>query len=240
MAADASPQSPQEAPSPDLTVEIWSDVVCPWCYIGKRRFETALDRLRDRHPGIEVDVRYRSFMLDPTAPVGESRLVREVYERKFGGPAAAEQIIGRVTAEAAGEGLEFRMDIAKRSNTFAAHRLLVLGERLGCQDQLKERLLAAYFTEGRSVGETDTLVQLAADVGIDEAEARAWLDDDRGRTEVEEHLEYAEANFLTGVPTFVFDRAAAVQGAQDPETFVITMERRLSAGQSHPQDSAST
>ena len=225
----AEPADPQ---AETLSVEIWSDVICPWCYIGKRRFETALSRFAEAHPEVGVNVAYRSFMLDPTAPVGESRLVREVYEKKFGGPAAADQIIGRVTAEAAGEGLDFRLDIAKRSNTLAAHRLLVLGEQLGRQGALKERLLAAYFTEGEPIGETDTLVKLAGEVGIDVDEARAWLESDGGRAEVDEHLEYAEANFMTGVPTFVIDRKAAVQGAQDPETFVIVLERRLDARRS--------
>jgi predicted DsbA family dithiol-disulfide isomerase len=223
-----------------LSVEIWSDVVCPWCYIGKRRFETALERFSATHPDVEVDVRYRSFMLDPTAPVGQSSLVREVYERKFGGPDAAEEIIERVTTEASGEGLDFNLDIAKRSNTLAAHRLLVLAERSGCQNELKERLLAAYFAEGEPIGETDTLMRLAGDVGIDATEARAWLDSEQGRTEVEEHLEFAEANFMTGVPTFVFDRTTAVQGAQAPDVFLDMLERRLSAGRSHPQESPST
>lgn len=221
-----------------IAVEIWSDVVCPWCYIGKRRFETALEQFTGSHPDVVVDVRYRSFMLDPSAPVGESQLVREVYERKFGGPDGAEQVIARVTGEAAKEGLEFNLDIAKRSNTLAAHRLLVLGEQLGCQDSLKERLLAAYFMEGEAVGEIDTLVRLAADVGIDSGKARAWLESDddseNGRAEVDEHLEFAEANFMTGVPTFVFDRASAAQGAQEPEVYVALLERRLSAGRSHP------
>jgi predicted DsbA family dithiol-disulfide isomerase len=224
----------------EVLVEIWSDVVCPWCYIGKRRFEDAVSRFTDAHPDVAVDVSYRSFMLDPGAPVGDSQPVRDVYEKKFGGPEAAEQIIGRVTAEAAGEGLEFRLDIAKRSNTLAAHRLLVLGERLGCQEALKERLLAAYFTEGKPVGDIDTLVELAADVGIDGSEARAWLDSDQGQAEVDDHLEFAEANFMTGVPTFVFDRTSAAQGAQAPEVFVELLERRLSAGRSHPEDSSST
>ncbi len=229
-----------EAPTETLSVEIWSDVICPWCYIGKRRFETALERFADAHPDVGVDVSYRSFMLDPTVPVGESRLVREVYEKKFGGPAAADQIIQRVSTEAAGEGLGFRLDIAKRSNTLAAHRLLVLAERLGCQAELKERLLAAYFTEGEPIGELDTLVRLAAEVGIDADQARAWLDGDDGQREVDEHLEYAEANFMTGVPTFVIDRAAAVQGAQDPDTFVIVLERRLATRRSAAEDSATT
>ncbi|MDH3678670.1 MAG: DsbA family oxidoreductase [Acidimicrobiia bacterium] len=212
-----------------MIVEIWSDVVCPWCYIGKRRFERALERFSAANPEVEVEVRYRAFMLDPTAPVGVSQPVREVYERKFGGPHGADEVLDRVTSEAAGEGLEFRMEIARRSNTLLAHRLLVLAERLGCQAELKERLLAAYFTEGREVGDQETLIELAAEVGIEPAEARDWLDDGRGKDEVGDHLEFAAANGLMHVPTFVFDREAAIPGAQEADVFLEMLERRLAA-----------
>ena len=210
-----------------MIVEIWSDVVCPWCYIGKRRFERALATFSEQHPDAEVTVRYRAFMLDPTAPAGVSEPVREAYERKFGGPEQAEAILDRVTGEAAGEGLEFRMDIAKRSNTFAAHRLLVLAEELGCQGQLKERLLAAYFTEGSAIGDPETLIALASEVGIDPDRSRAWLEDGSGRDEVGDHLEFAAANGLTSVPTFVFDRRFAVPGAQEPRIFLDALENGL-------------
>ena len=206
-----------------MRVEIWSDVVCPWCYIGKRRFESALETYRAA-TGDEVDVVYRAFMLDPRAP-SEAQPVREVYEKKFGGPAAADQILDRVTGEAAGEGLEFRMDIAVRANTLAAHRLLVLAEREGHQIALKERLMRAYFTEGTNIGDHDTLVRLATEVGMDPETSRAWLAGDGGRSEVADSLEFAASNGLASVPTYVFDRRIAVPGAQEAETFVRVMER---------------
>ncbi len=211
-----------------MQVEIWSDVVCPWCYIGKRRFETAMERFAERHPDVELDIRYRAFMLDPGAAIGRSEPVRDAYERKFGGPEAADAIIGRVTAEAAKEGLDFRMDIAQRSNTLAAHRLLVLADRHGCQAELKERLLASYFTEGKAIGDVDVLVAEAAAVGIDPETARAWLDGDGGNDEVAEQLHGAVDRGITGVPSFVVDGGFPLPGAQDPEVFVKVLERHLS------------
>lgn len=231
--AEPSPaEADPTAESATITVEVWSDVVCPWCYIGKRRFESAMRTFAADHPEVDVDVRYRAFLLDPTAPVGESSPVRETYEKKFGGAEAATAILDRVTTEAAGEGLEFQMDIALRSNTILAHRLLVLGEELGCQYELKERLMAAYFTEGKAIGTVEELVALAAEVGIDDEQARAWLQGDAGRDEVAAQLEFAADNGLTGVPTFVFDRAVAVPGAQQPELFVQILERQLAGAES--------
>jgi len=220
-----------------MIVEIWSDVICPWCYIGKRRFESAVEAFTANHPDVELDVRYRAFMLDPTAPVGSSQPVREAYAKKFGGPEAADSILARVTNEAAGEGLEFRMDIARRSNTALAHRLLTLAEAIsdsgraddGLQARLKERFLAAYFTEGCEVGDPEVLVTMAVEVGIDEDEARNWLAGDGGRREVAAHLEFAADNGIASVPTFVFDREVAIPGAQDPELLLKVLERRHQA-----------
>lgn len=206
-----------------MKVEIWSDVVCPWCYIGKRRFEEA-KAAYEAETGDQVEVVYRAFMLDPTAPQ-DALPVRTVYEKKFGGPQAAQDILDRVTSEAAGEGLAFRMDIALRANTLDAHRLLILAEQHGCQAELKERLMAAYFTEGVNVGDTDQLLEFAVEVGLDEEVARAWLQGDGGRAEVAESLEFAASNGLTGVPTYVFDRRVALPGAQTPETFSRVLSR---------------
>ena len=220
-----------------MIVEIWSDVVCPWCYIGKRRFEVAADQFKATNPDEELEVHYRAFMLDPTAPVGESQPVSEVYARKFGSPEAAEEVLSQVTREAAGEGIEFNLDIALRSNTMLAHRLLVLADFIASSEydesderlqiELKERFLAAYFTEGKAIGELEVLIELAAEVGIDPAQARPWLKGGGGRDEVADHLELAASNGLTSVPSFVFNRKIAVPGAQHPDTLVQMMERAL-------------
>jgi len=204
-----------------MRVEIWSDVVCPWCYIGKRRFETALKRFTEA-TGTEVEIEYKAFMLDPRAPA-DPQPVSEVYAKKFG--PQAEQILETVTSEAAGEGLEFRMDIAKRANTLPAHRLLVLAQRHDLQIPLKERLMQAYFTEGTDIGDLETLIALAAEIGLEAETARAWLLGEGGNEEVADSLEFAVANGLGSVPTYVFDRRVAVPGAQDPDTFVMIMER---------------
>ncbi len=206
-----------------MMVEIWSDVVCPWCYIGKRRFEAALAEYETK-TGDKVDVVFRPFMLDPKAPT-EPQPVRAAYERKFGGPMQAKQILDTVTSEAAGEGLDFNMDIALRSNTMSAHRLLVLAEREGHQVALKERLMKAYFTEGGDIGNHDRLIEYCVEVGMDAEMCQAWLDDDSGRAEVAKSLEFCAANGLASVPTYVFDRRVAVPGAQPVETFARIMER---------------
>lgn len=210
-----------------LSVEIWSDVVCPWCFIGKRRWEEGLEAFTAAHPDVVVDVAYRAFQLDPAAPVGDSQPVLQAYEKKFGGPAQAKQIIDRVTEEASTEGLDFRMDIALRSNTADAHRLLVLAEREGVQLECKERLMLAYFTEGENIGDHDTLVRLGTDVGLDAEVARGWLQGDGGRPEVADQLVFAADSGIHSVPTFVIDRSIGVPGAQPAEVFTEVLQRAL-------------
>lgn len=200
-----------------MRVEIWSDVVCPWCYIGKRRFEEAKDAY-EAETGDTVEVVYRPFMLDPTAPA-EPEPVVKAYEKKFGGPDGAAKVIDTVTSEAAGEGLAFRMDIAQRANTLSAHRLLVLAERHNCQEALKERLMAAYFVEGSDIADHDALVGYGVEVGLDAETARAWLDGDGGRDEVKASLRFCAENGIASVPTYVIDRRVAVPGAQPAATF---------------------
>jgi predicted DsbA family dithiol-disulfide isomerase len=207
-----------------LDVDVWSDVVCPWCYIGKRRFERAVEELRGE---IDVRITYRPYQLDPTAPrVGTP--VAQAYARKFGGPERAQQIIDHVTGIAAEEGVTFRMDRALRANTFDAHRLLWLSEATGQQVALKQRLLEAYFEEGLDVGDRDVLASCAADVGLDRAGVREFLDSDDGAEQVRALLAAAADAEITGVPTYVItagDKRWAVPGAQDTETFVQVMRR---------------
>ena len=196
-----------------VRIDVWSDIVCPWCYIGKRRLEGAIASVRHEHPELEVDLVYHAFLLDPRAPVGEDQPVREVYEKKFGGAERAQQLMDHVSGEAAGEGLQFRLDIAKRSNTILGHRLLAYALTEGKQLQLKERLLAAYFTEGAAIGQLDTLLDLASEVGLERAAAATWLADGGGQDSVAEDLQTAADNEITAVPTFVFNQAYAVPGA---------------------------
>ncbi len=208
-----------------IQLDVWSDIVCPWCYIGKRRLERGLAAAREIHPDLEVDLTYHAFQLDPRARVGEDRLVREVYERKFGGTERADQIIEHMTAEAAAEGLDFRLDIAKRSNTILGHRLLAFARQAGRQLDMKERLLHAYFTEGAAIGHLEVLVDLAEDIGLDGDRARTYLQGDGGEESVAADLRAAVDNDITAVPTFVFDRAYVVPGALDANAFTRVLSR---------------
>lgn len=187
-----------------ISVQIWSDVVCPWCAIGKRRFDQAKENFLRAHPDVNFEVTYQAFELDPTAPVGVDQSVYDVYVEKFGGDEAARSMIDRVTETAAADGIDFRLDIAQRSNTRLAHRLLVLAEREGKQDALKERLLQAYFTEGKRIGDASTLAELASEIGIDAQQAMDWMSSDSGAAEVASQLSKAAQLGITGVPTFVF------------------------------------
>jgi predicted DsbA family dithiol-disulfide isomerase len=204
-----------------VLVEIYSDVVCPWCYIGKRRFEEALSEFEHAD---EVDVVWRPFQLDPRAPTTPSPLL-DAYARKFGGPGRAMEIIDHVTEVAATVGLEFRLDIAQRGNTFAAHRLLwhVRDDR-ALQSALKERLMRAYFMEGGDIGDAATLAMLAGEVGVSDAES--FLASDDGADEVRAGLAVAADLEITAVPTFVFDGGRwSVPGAQDPSVFLIVLRK---------------
>jgi predicted DsbA family dithiol-disulfide isomerase len=212
-----------------LEVEIWSDVVCPWCYIGKRRFETAVAELHEAGDDIDVKVVYRPYQLDPTASPGSSTPVVEAYAKKFGGPERAEQIIGHVTSIAAGEGIEFRMDRALRANTLLAHRLLLLAETTGHQPALEERLLRAYFEDGLDIGDPDVLADCAAEIGLERATVRSFLDSDDGLAEVQQWLQVAREHEITAVPTFVFagpeGNGWMVPGAQESDVFVQVIRR---------------
>ena len=238
---------------PVLEVEIWSDVVCPWCYIGKRRFERAVAEVADE---IEVRARYRPYQLDPTAPIGAPTPVAEAYAKKFGGPERAEQIIRHVTSIAADEGLDFHMERGVRANTLQAHRLLLIAEATGHQQELKERLLQAYFVDGLDIGDAEVLVSCAAGVGLDAETVRGFLAGDDGLAEVQHLLAEAHRNGIIAVPTYVLGIPAAdgvgvggvgvggvgaggvgtdrepngwtVPGAQDTDVFVKVF-RRLAA-----------
>lgn len=208
-----------------ISVEIWSDVVCPWCYIGKRRFERAAAELDGE---IALTVGYRPYQLDPRASPGTSEPVFDAYVRKFGGPQQARAIIDRVTATAAEEGLEFRLDRARRANTLLAHRLLWWAEQPDNaldQAELKEHLLQAYFVDGLDVGDPDTLADLTIELGVDRRDTLQFLDGDSGRSEVARYLEQAADHGISAVPTFVLNGKWAIPGAQDSDTFVKVLRR---------------
>ena len=207
---------------PHIEVEIWSDVVCPWCYIGKRRFETAMAEVAGE---IDIDIVFRPYQLDPTASPGKAGPVVDAYAKKFGGPERAREIIDHVTAIAAESGIQFRMDRALRANTLLAHRLLWLAQATGQQVALKERLLQAYFIDGLDIGQPEVLATCASEIGLDHDRVLAFLDSDDGLAEVHNDLQTASEMGITAVPTFVFDGMWMVPGAQDPDTFVEVLRR---------------
>lgn len=212
-----------------ISVEIFSDVVCPWCYIGKRRWETALNELvAQRGEGVlnDISVVYRPYQLDPTAP-GNPSPVAETYAKKFGGPERAQAILNNVSEIAATEGLGFRMDIALRANTRDAHRLIDLALSHNKQHEMKERLMRVYFIEGLDVGARDVLVQLAAEVGLDAEDVRGYLASDAGIGALNSQLIEAQEVGISAVPTFVFNGEFAVPGAQDAEVFVRVLSKLL-------------
>jgi predicted DsbA family dithiol-disulfide isomerase len=218
--------------APTVTIEVWSDVVCPWCYIGKRRFAIGLRQVEAAlaADGIDVvfDVSYHPYQLDPTAAPGVSGPVVEAYAKKFGGRERAEAILATVTATAADAGLEFNMDKALRANTLLAHRLIWMAGQPGSpvdQDAMKERLLRAYFTDGLDIGDPDVLADCAADVGVDRGEAMAFLESGRGMAEVAAELDRANDQGITAVPTYVVNGQWAIPGAQEPATFAKVLRK---------------
>jgi predicted DsbA family dithiol-disulfide isomerase len=207
-----------------VKVEIWSDVVCPWCYIGKRRFERALAGFEHRD---EVEVRWRSFELDPRAPreSGDEEPAARLA-RKYGMTVEqARAAQDRVTGLAAEEGLAYRLDAARPANTFDAHRLLHLAADRGVQAAVKEGLMAAYFTEARPIGDSETLVAVAAGAGLDEAAAREVLAGDAYAEDVAADEREAAALGISGVPFFVLDRRYGVSGAQPAELIAQALDR---------------
>ena len=208
-----------------MRIEIWSDVVCPWCYIGKRRLETALADFPHRD---QVEIVWRSFQLDPSAPTTPTETVAEHLGRKYGGGAAGGQrMIDQVEAVAAEEGLLYRLGQAQRVGTIDAHRLLHAAREHGgaTQSRLKEALLHAYFVDAANVADQDTLARIAGEAGLDEATVRSVLDSDVYADEVEADIRQAAAYGATGVPFFVLEGRYAVSGAQPVETFRQALDR---------------
>jgi len=210
-----------------LTVEIWSDVVCPWCYVGKRRFEHALEQFAHRD---DVELIWRSFELDPSAPPERADSSAEHLAAKYGmSVEQAERSNAQMTELAAGEGLEYHLDRTRGGNSFDAHRLIHLAAAKGRQDAMKERLMRAYFTESEPVGDRDTLVRLATEVGLDGEQARAALEGEAYADAVHADEELAARIGIRGVPYFVLDRRYGVSGAQPAELLLQALDKAWEA-----------
>lgn len=208
-------------------VEIWSDVVCPWCYLGKRRFESALSRFEHRD---DVEVVWRSFELDPNAERNPSGTSAERLAAKYGmSPEEVAASHERLTGFAAEAGLEYHLDRTRGGNTFDAHRLIQLGKARGVQDAVKERLMRAYFTDTESVDDHETLIRIASEAGLDADEARIVLASDDYADAVREDEELARRIGINGVPFFVLGRRYGVSGAQAPDVLLEALDKSWEA-----------
>ncbi len=212
--------APTNAKSRVVNVEIVSDAICPWCYVGKRRFEAALAKLPD---DVTVDVHWRPFELNPQMP--PEGIDRDTYRsRKFGSLEHSRQLDARIVAAGAPDGIEFRHDLMRRTpNTFNAHRLIWLAEQEGVQDAVVEALFRGYFEEGRDIGDAAVLAELAAVAGLDRARVERFLASEEGSAEVSEALDDARRHQVSGVPTFVIDGEPAFAGAQPPDLILAQL-----------------
>ena len=210
-----------------MRIDVWSDVVCPWCYVGKRRFERALAGFEDR---AAVEVVHRSFQLDPSRPKGHTQNRREMLMAKYGlSVAQVETLDARMEQTAAAEGLEYHLrEDGVTGNTFDAHRLLQLAGARGRQDAAVERFYHAYFSEGRSIFEPEALTALAVDAGLSEAEVREVLAGEAYADAVAADMREARTLGVNGVPFFVIDRRFGVSGAQPSDVFEQMLARARS------------
>lgn len=208
-----------------LRIDVWSDIACPWCFVGKRRLEAALAKFAHREA---VEIIWRAFELDPSAPRERNSTVSYAARiaQKYGSSVAeAEGMITRMKDVAASDGLDFRFDKIRPGNTFDAHRVLHLAGERGKQDAVKERFLRAYMTEGEPIGDPETLVRLAGEAGLDPEEVRAVLASDAHVKDVRADEQEAGELGITGVPFFVFGEKYAVSGAQSAEVLLGALER---------------
>ena len=206
-------------------IDIISDVVCPWCFIGKRNLERALESWNAKHPDETPVVRWHPFQLNPQLPA--SGVPRKQYlEQKFGGPARAKEIYARVSAAGSRAGIEFDFDaIQVQPNTIDAHRLLHFAAEHGKQDEMAEAIFRRYFLEGADLTSAQTLADIAQQAGLDRDEAAAYLASATDRELIEEQDRRARAIGVEGVPFFIFNQRLALSGAQPPEVIVEAMEK---------------
>ncbi|MTD14755.1 thioredoxin domain-containing protein [Nakamurella sp. YIM 132087] len=204
-----------------IAIDIWSDIACPWCYIGKRRLESGLAEYAASEDAVPVEITYHSFELAPETPVDfAGGVVDHLVKAKGLAPAQVQQMLERVTGLAADEGLDYHFENVQHTNTVKAHQLLHLAKAHGLQLEMKERLLKAYFEQGRHVGHVEDLADLAVEVGLDRDEVVRELTADTYLDAVHADQAQARAYGINGVPFFVIDGKYGVSGAQEPATFV--------------------
>ncbi|MCR2785581.1 MULTISPECIES: DsbA family oxidoreductase [unclassified Microbacterium] len=203
-----------------IKIDVWSDIACPWCYIGKRNLENGLAAASADDDAPVVEVTYHSFELSPDTPVDfDGDELQFLADHKGMPREQVQQMLDRVVGVAAEAGLQYRFDLLKHTNTVKAHELLHFAKAQGRQLEMAERLMAAYFTEGRHLGRIDDLVALAAEVGLDADATREALESQRHLPDVRADQAQAQAYGISGVPFFVIDGKYGVSGAQPPEAF---------------------
>jgi len=210
--------------TPKMKVEIWSDIMCPFCYIGKRHYEEALSQFPD---AANIEIEWHSFQLDPTIPkkAQKANAYQYLADRKGMSLQQSKAMHENVVAMAKAAGLTYNFDKAVVANSFDAHRVIQLAKTKGLGDEIEERLFKAYFTEGKDFSNHETLVKLGQDVGLNEADMLAVLNSDRFTKEVRQDIAEAGSIGVQGVPFFVFDRKFAVSGAQPSQAFLETLQK---------------
>lgn len=212
--------------STPIKIDIWSDIACPWCYIGKRNLEAGLAAFAESDRSVPVEIEYHSFELAPDTPVEFEGTEVDFLVKHKGMPADQVRVmLERVTQTAKSVGLDYDFDALQHTNTLKAHELLHHAKAHGKQIETKERLLKAYFTEGRHVGRVDDLADLAADVGLDRDEAVRSLEAGEYRQAVRDDIQQAVSYGIRGVPFFVIDGRYGISGAQPPEAFAKALEQ---------------
>jgi predicted DsbA family dithiol-disulfide isomerase len=206
-----------------MKIEIWSDVMCPFCYIGKNNFEQALEKLPFKD---EVEIEWKSFQLDPTLDPKETKNTMEYFREKKGFPEAqAQQMIGQVLQMGKGAGIDFNFEKALITNTFSAHKLLHLAKKHNKTTEMEEALFIAHFIDGKNVGDLETLIALAESLNIDKEEARQALTSEEFNDEINQDILEAKNNGVSGVPFFILNGKYAVSGAQPVELFENALQQ---------------
>ena len=207
-----------------ISVDVISDVICPWCFIGKRRLEKAIAAVDGQH---EIKVRWDPFQLNPGMP--KEGISRKDYRiRKFGSWERSQELDAKVIAVGKTEGISFEFDKIERTpNTVDAHRLIWLADQYGCQDAVVEALFLAYFTKGRDISNQRTLIDVAAEAGLDRQAAETVLGSDAGMDVIEKAGELSQQHQVTGVPFFIINNAITLSGAQEPDTFLEVFRQAI-------------
>lgn len=214
--------------SETIRIDIWSDIACPWCYIGSHRFKAGIEQFQKANPDVEFEIEGHSYELAPDTPLNFEGSEIDFLSKHKGMPRAqVEEMLGQMTSMAAAEGITFDFSILKHANTAAAHRVLHLAKEQGVYDEVLERLFRAYFAEGINVGDAESLAALAEEVGLDPDEVRdAFADEEYGEA-VERDITRARMLGVTGVPFYLINEKYGISGAQQPELFASAFEQVL-------------